>query len=348
MAVMLHNRAATALMFVAVAGSSLMPVLIALGGGKSPFLFNTALIVGNGVGSVVLLFVAYRPLVFSRDVWRTICRRVPSVPMLFWVIGYLDLAFYAWSTQYVDVTVSVVLFETWPILLILLTGWLFRHERRYSVLSPWTLALVVIAFLGVIPVIVSRIGGLGGIEGSSLPTLGIGVGLALVAAGLTSLSAFGFRWAADVGAELYDTVGTHRQPSLELFGVVVGMVVCSLVTLPLSLLVGLGLNESMTSETLVFGGIAGVLSAVFGGFVWRKATLMTDDLSIHALVYLDPVLGLGWLFAFSLVGGVSVGYVLAGAFAIVTANVGIYFSGALRTRSAIESEGSGRMNGTGE
>ena len=205
-----------------------------------------------------------------------------------------------------------------------------------------------IAFLGVIPVIVSQIGGLGGIQGSSLPTLGIGVALALLAAGLTSLSAFGFRWAADVGTELSDKVRTHGRPSLELFGVVVGMVVCSLLTFPLSLLVGVGLNESMTSETLVFGGTAGVLSAVFGGFVWRKATLMTDDLSIHAMVYLDPVLGLGWLFAFSLVGDVSVGYVLAGAFAIVTANVGIYFSEALRARPALESGDSGRASETGE
>ena len=341
MTVMLHNRAATALMFVAVAGSSLMPLLIALGGGQSPFFFNTALIVGNGVGSVVLLLVAYRSLVFSLDVWRTVWRRALSIPMLFWVIGYLDLAFYAWSTQFVDVTVSVVLFETWPILLIILTGWLFRHERRYRVLSPWTLALVVIAFLGVIPVIVSQVEGLGSVEGSSLPTLGIGVGLALVAAGLTSLSAFGFRWAADVGAELSDTVRTHGRPALELFGVVVGMVVCSLLTFPLSLLLGVGLSESMTSETLVFGGTAGVLSAVFGGYVWRKATLMTDDLSIHAMVYLDPVLGLGWLFAFSLVGDVSVGYVLAGAFAIVTANVGIYLSEALRSQKAIEPGDSG-------
>ena len=335
-----RNRVAAALMLIAVVGSSLMPLLVAVGGDDSPFLFNMALVIGNGLGSAVILLIAYRQLLFKRSVWRLIGSRILSVPMLIWVISYLDLAFYAWSTQFIDIAISAVLFETWPILLILLTGWLFRRESRYRKLSLRTLLLLGVAFLGVIPVIASQAEGLGSVEGSSLYALTLGIALALVAAALTSLSAFGFRWGADIATELKERVETHAQSALELFGVVVGMVICSAITFPVNLLMGYSRDETLSWESFILGASGGVLTAVFSGFLWRKATLITHDLAIHSMVYLSPVLGLGWLFAFSLVGDVSIGFLLLGAVTIVAANVGIYFSEvAASTREVAELEG---------
>ena len=328
---MSRNRSGATLMLVAIAGSSLMPLLVALGSIETPFLFNSALIAGSGVGSASLLLIAYRSLLFNKDVWGLVWRKTLSFPMLLWVIGYLDVAFYAWSVQYIDVTLSMLLFGTWPILLMLVTERMFRREERFRRPRLRTLILIFLAFTGFAPVIGSQFGGLTVVGGSSLTTLAMGIALGLGAAFLTSLSAFGFRWGTDIARELSGRFKTHSQIEMEMFGVVVGMVVCCLITLPVNLLAGLGRGESPSRETAIFGLAAGIVVVFFSGYVWRRATLVTRDLSIHAIAYLDPVLGLGWLFAFSLVGDMHLGYFLIGAALILAANAAIYFSELVKT-----------------
>ncbi len=54
---------------------------------------------------------------------------------------------------------------------------------------------------------------------------------------------------------------------------------------------------------------------------------MTYNLSVNAMVYLAPVVSLGWLLAFSLIGDVSLTWLFGGSAAIVAANVAVYFEG---------------------
>ena len=61
-----------------------------------------------------------------------------------------------------------------------------------------------------------------------------------------------------------------------------------------------------------------------GTIVWRKANLVTHNLSINAMAYFAPVLSLVWLFALSLVGDVNIMLLLFGAVLIIMANVLIY------------------------
>ena len=310
-------------MFVAVVGYSLIPLFIAWGGTESPFIFNTAWRVGMPIGCLVVLVLAYRPLLLRKDVWSLVWQRIGSLPMLFWVFNSFHLVFYAWSTQFIDVAISAVLYETWPILLVLLTAWLFRSEERYRKLSARTGILFVFAFLGVTSVIASQSGGLSNLQEHTLPTLGLGVAIVIVAAVLKSLAAFGFRWGTELAARFPDQ-NQYRTSSIELFGVVVGIVICNLLTLPITAAAGFARDEPVSIEAMAFGAVGGAILGTFASFFWRKANLMTHDLSINAMAYVTPVLSLVLLFMFSLVGDINVGYLFLGTAAIVIANVGIY------------------------
>ena len=230
-----HNRVAACLMFAAAIGFSLTPLFIALGGSKSPFIFVTTFKISAAVGCLSILMTAYPRMFFSTDVWTIIWQRIGSLPMLFWVIASFDLAFYAWSTQFIDVSISAVLFEIRMILLIVLSGWLFRSEDRQRKITSLTLVLFVFAFVGVASVIVSqgRAGGLDNLDEiapePSPSVLAFGVGLVLAGAAVSSMTTFGFRWAANLVADLSEGLKWGND-SLALFSAVVGIVITCLPT----------------------------------------------------------------------------------------------------------------------
>ena len=320
------NGLAILLMAGAVTGWSFTPLFVALGDGGSPFVFNAAWRVGVVFGCVLILTFAYRDMLFRKDTWRVVWRRIGTLPMLLWVVAYLELAFYAWATQFIDVAIVAVLYETWPIMLVILTGWIFRREARYKKIAPISVLLFIVAFVGVGSVIASQAGGLSGFQsgGAGLPALALGVALAIVATATGALGAFGFRWAADVASELPN--GNERDGgSLELFAVVLGLGISNLLSLFLTAPAGLARNEPLSPETVSFGIAGGAIIGSASAIAWRKANMITDYLGINVMGYLVPAVALVWLSAFSLIGNVSVGYLLVGVTLIILANIGIYF-----------------------
>ena len=320
-----RNGMAAGLMLASVIGFSIVPLLVALGDGESPFIFAAAWKIGVAATCALILTVIYRSLVFSGSVWKVIWLRIASLPMLFWIINYFDTALYAWSTQFIDVSITAVLYETWPILLVILASWLFRDETRYRKITPMSVFLLVIAFVGVASVIGSQAGGIANLAAASteLPSLALGVFLVLAAALLTALTAFGFRWAVDLASDLPNDEGRDSD-SLELFSTVVGLAIVSLINFPLTALAGFARNEPVSLTPIAFGATGGVLVGAIVVIVWRKANLISHNLELNVMVYLTPVAALGWLFAFSLVGDVSLGYLAIGLTMIVAANVGLY------------------------
>ena len=77
-------------------------------------------------------------------------------------------------------------------------------------------------------------------------------------------------------------------------------------------LIGLARFEAVASETLIYGFLSGVFAVAAPGILWYKANLMTYNLSVNAMVYLAPVVSLGWLLAFSLIGDVSLTWLFWG------------------------------------
>lgn len=318
-----RNKTAAALMFVAVMGFSLIPLFVAWGGSQSPFIFNAMWKVGLAIVCVLFVTIAYRSLIFDKYVWKAVAQNAVNRSMLLWLVGYVDFALYAWSTQFIDVSVSAILFETSPILLILLTGWLFRDDGRYRKITARTLLLFAIAFVGVAAVIASQTVWLGNSASNSILAQVFGICLVLSAAAFTSLGAFGFKWAAILASDIPNN-HNHNNDALELFSVVIGIIICTSISVPLTASVGVLRNEPLSYEPIVFGVVAGVVIGSVGTIVWRKANLVTHNLSINAMAYFAPVLSLVWLFALSLVGDVNIMLLLFGAVLIIMANVLIY------------------------
>ena len=328
-----RDNAAAGLMLGAVMFFSLMPLFVAWSGSEgSPFIFNAALAVGEAAGCAVFLMAAYRRLIFSKLVWRAVRLKAFSPAMLFWMMAFGDLSFFVWSTQYIDVSVASILFGVWPMALALLTIWLFRRESRYRSVSWRAFALFAVAFAGMAMVVFSQAGGLDGHYAGDFVRLGLGVVLVLTAAVITSFSGFGFKWASDFAKALTAASDEGlserfglRADLLELFGVMLGMMICGLAVAPMLSGIGLARFEAVASETLIYGFLSGIFAVAAPGILWCKANLMTYNLSVNVMAYLAPVISLGWLLAFSLIGDVSLTWLFGGSAAIVGANIAVYF-----------------------
>lgn len=321
------NGLAIALMAFAVAGWSLAPVFVAMGGGESPFAFSAAWRVGVAFGCAAILLAAYRDALFRKSTWRVVWRRIGTLPMLLWAFAYLEMTLYAWATRFIDISIAAALYETWSIMLAIIAAWVFRRDSRRGKITPMSVLLVVVALVGVGSLAASQAGGLSGLQAGGdarLLTVGLGVALALAAAVGAAMGAFGFRWAADVAAELPNG-GERGGRSLEMFAAVLGLGISNLLSLLLTAPAGLARDEPLSPETLSFGIIGGAIIGCASAIAWRKANAMAGYPGIDAMGYAVPALALAWLAALSLIGSVSVGYLLVGATLIILANIGIRF-----------------------
>ena len=148
--------------------------------------------------------------------------------------------------------------------------------------------------------------------------------MALSAAFYAAMSVtFGFRWATSLASDLTDA-GAGRRESLELFSVVLGVAISSLINLPLTALGGFVTGEPLSWTTIAFGAAGGLVAGIVPAIASFKSTLIAHNLKVNLIMYLTPALALGWLWAFSLIGDISIGYLAFGVLLTVLANGGLY------------------------
>ena len=339
------DRGAVKFMLIATLGYSFVPLLIALGGGaENPFLFNGCLTLGLVLSYLPYLLVTHRELLTKPKLRKLIRERIfPSgrlfslsgLAMLLMIVNNFEFAVYAWSARFVDIALSAILFETWPILLVLLTVWLYRTDirrhLRYRSLNLTLLTLMVLGFVGFIFVVLSQEGTLLGLGRFQVTSLVIGVVLAVVASGVTSLSAFGFRWGTDLSEDIQKSKLSLKDPnSLDLFGAVIGSIIANAIVIPLNFAVGLAIGERLPSHILVLAVAAGAVSHGVGTLCWRKSNLMTSNLGVNAIAFGTPILSLVWLFYFSQADVVRVDFLIIGTAAVMTANLLINIQAEMR------------------
>ncbi len=315
-------------MLAAVLGMSLLPLLVSLAGGQDrPFLTGAGLRFGLAVGYFAFLAVGYSSLLKRVDLWKLALGRLCSWTMFLALLGYLDLAVFSWSTRYIDVSVAAVLWELWPLVMIL-----FLHRLigsgRYRRFTLGDLLLLGFGFAGFGFVVAGQSGGFGELLSftASLGATLLGVALALAAVVLGSLAAFGYRWGLDLKVALPAGLVAGRSPaSVDLFCVIFATLLANCVAVPLNLAVGLTQGERADFDLFGITILGGALAYAMAGITWRKANLDTDNLGINGLAYLVPVLSLAWLFLLSRVGVELVDYLIIGAAAIVASNLLINF-----------------------
>ena len=251
--------------------------------------------------------------------------------ILFGVISGLDYALFIWSTRFIDISITTILFETWPFFLIALTAALFRRQQRYRRITFPMLLLLTSGFTGCAFVIASQSGGIIGLSTQSSYILAAGVVLAMGSAIMTSLAAYLFKWGSDLTDSLPDGIAEeYSTHSLELFGIAVAIVVTDVFSITLNSTIGFATGESLQPIHLLIGFGGGVAIYTLGSITWRLANLMTDNLGINALGYSTPIIALIWLLIFSQVGVVKLDFLVIGAAAVVAANLLINFEADIR------------------
>ena len=330
---------ATRFMLVAVIGFSAIPVYIAVADThRAPFVFTAFLYAGQFVGLGAYTLLTYRALFFRRGPLGVIARQVVRPTMLLTLTGYLNYAFYSWSTEYIDPAVTTVIFGGWTFTTVLFVGWTFRSERRYERTSGALVGFMLVGFAGFALAILSQRADIFDFGQGAAPLIEVGIGvlLAVISMSMATLGSFVLKWGVET-AQRVDAVADHpyEQSELEVAGVLTGIVVAALVAIPVNLALGLARGESTVG--LWSGGIAladyglafgvGLFSLGFCTALFRRANLMTRNLGIIGMTYGTLPVSLLWL---ALLGEIDVErplYLAAGAALIVVSNLLVHFVG---------------------
>lgn len=323
-------------MLLAVIGFSLIPLVVARGEGvENPLLFNAGWRLGVVLGCLLVLGVFYRSLIQKTAILNMIRERIFS-----WAIFSHCLAVFTWSTRYIDISIAVILLETWPILSIIFTKKLFERENRFDRTSFTTIIFAAFGFAGFMFVFASQstnLESLISIDRISIFGLFFGVLLAISAAVVGAIeSASNFKWGVNVSKELSSIPGIGKKTdTLDLFCVIIAFTIVSAVSAPLHVVGGIFGGESiidfiMAYDTLIIAVIGGGVIQAFSSVFYRVAILKTDDLGINALGYAISILSLIWLAIFYRIGVERVDYLAIGATVIITINLLINFEAEIR------------------
>ncbi len=328
-----NNLSPVGYMLVAVLAFSLIPLAINLAGGpESPFLFNFWFRVGTAIGCLLFLLTFYRSGAISKTtlplIWARIVKWPSNQLILGTIISTFDFALLAWAVKFIDIAVATILFETWPIFMILFTSQLFREERRYREINFIILGLTMLSLAGFILAIASQTTDVNSINSfyNLLWESRAGVGLVAVAIVATTFITSAWKWGSNLSEEVSDA---PEDKALGLCYVVVAFLVASIVSSVISAGVALVENEGITSPGKIIAISFGIV-LTFGNIAWGKANFTTDNLGINAIAYSIPIMSLLWLFAFSLAEVARFDYLVIGAAAIITANILINFEAEIR------------------
>ena len=364
----ISNRIALGYILIAVISYALIPAAIEfIGGEKLPFFFVGAWRLGVAVGCVAVLVVFYLPLWLNKYNWgrfkyylstsetKAVDWRFPvinlhlqvdelRIPLVNWkvpgdfidwrilltILGNCEYALFAWSLQYIDITMATIVFQSWPIFFLIISALLLRENIRHLHNGKTALSLFLLVSLSVIGfafIVFSQSGEIGQL--GNVSRLITGVVLVAGAMALGNLKAFGIDWGRRLGNQLSgDLTGLGSSPAM--FFVLVSFLISSFGAAAVGLIVGLGRAETWDMEILGMAFIGGLVVNGTAGIMWRKANMADDDIGFNALGYAIPVVAILFLLLFGMAGVSQVDYLIIGVMAIVVANLLINFEAEVR------------------
>ena len=323
-------------MLVAVSLSSLVPVFMTWGEGhQAPFMFNAVRVLFMCLGLCICLIVSYRRQLFDRVIWNIICQNWRRWSLLGALLGTFPHAVFGWSLKYIDVSVAAVLFQTWPLWMIFMTGKMFQNDSRYEnvVLLGWFCILMGFAGLGF--VILSQTGDVALIgENMPLSYLILGVSLALASAIISALgSSCTIRWGTTVLKDIPDYKKQETDKNLTIFFVLMSIILAGIpgIIIGIALSVGGGHNEILDVDNMTTAAFLGFFVLVPARIFSREANLITTKLEINALAYGTPIFTLAWLTLLEYINVPKIDWLVIGAIGVAAANALLNFKAEQRT-----------------
>ena len=301
----------------------------------NPFMFSGSLLLGNAVASGWLLIIWRKRLLEKHrlsnklNLSKLIWEQMKTPVMLLALLAETSHLLFAFASQLVDTTVASVIHEaSVPLMhMLVLIGLTTAGKRRYHRLKASSLALWLLAMVGMILVVI----GASGPDPTGQQSLGLvifGIVLALVSGFISAGHAYQIRWGIKLRQQIAQAsparseLATTQRDKLELACIMLSYCLSALVVMVISYAVGfsLGAELELSSFSRIFLG--GALILFSGHLLSKWAYMKTPDLKIGALGYLTPLIALGWLILFTDAGGGSnLSLVISGAVILVGANI---------------------------
>ena len=310
-------------MVIAVIAYSVTPVLYKIGNaGDSPFMFTGIWQSSIGIGSGAVILFFGRGVLFNAAVFESIKSHCKTWLMLGSVAGYCGFALFAWSLAFVDVSIAAILYNAWPLIIILLMSRLFKDTGRYRRITLGTLIFVFVALLGVALVILSNRDAPNpllviGDEFAGASTW-IGVILVLLASFGTAARAFPVKMSVTLAKE-------HLPPEHQKTGEIIFVIVMSCIGLAIAggvlFAIGMITSESISLHQMFYACMGGLVAGSTGTVAFRVANVKTDELGVNAIAFATPLVTLLWLWMLSIIDVPHLDYLIIGALGIVASNL---------------------------
>ena len=317
-----RNIEATAYMTAASVSFSFVPALIGNAATASPMIFGA--LWRTGLISVLLLyiFLRHRHVMESASI-RAISRKLTSPYLIATFIGQFDYVMVAIANKHMNIAVVSSVFNTYTLLSVCITAFLFRGQQRYRPISGATIPLYLIGLVGVGLTILSQDGRIEFAVDSQGVT-GTAIFITLAAPILSSGAAGAMKWGTELSKSLQSsTLNQNEVANHELGYVLLATTIGSLVTIPINcmLAVATGSIYATTRETVVMAIIGGLILNPIALVPWRKANIITTNLGVNAISYCTPLLTLIWLFLLQRASVARMDYLIIGTITIAGTNL---------------------------
>ena len=324
---------------------ALSPLFLHIGqANQAPFIFNSVRSLFAAFAIIVFLFVFYRSHLFDGATWSVIFRNWKKLSLLVVLLGNFDYAILGWSLKYIDISVASILYETWPLWMIFLTGLMFGKKARYEKIGIFGWVYILIAILGMVFVVSSQHGGLPfNNESGTLFNFMAGVGLALLSALLGAMiGGCSIKWGVDVAKKHkrlerlknktnYTCQFVEKkkifQQDLSLFFISIAALFGNIFTfLVVSILSGsLPNTEIVEFKNMVVAAIYGFFILTTAQTLFRVGNILTSKLEINAIFYMTPALTIVWLWIFDYINVAMMEWLVWGTAGIIMANIFLNF-----------------------
>ena len=319
---------------------SLLPLVLGVGRAEeSPFMFRAGLNFGSVLGCLVFCFLCSYRYILDKRILEIIRRNCFNFPMLLSAVGRFNYAFFALAIHHIDISVATIVYETWPIFMVILIPQLFK--KRYRKITPTMLSMLIMGFIGFVFIITGQSGGFGALDFASGSPLFIGVVFAIIGSLLSSLAVYDLKLIANlikINTRFLGKAKDKNRSSLSpmrmsLFCVAIANVVIGTFSTIMNVGVGMINNESLIMPDWRMLGVsmfAGFALAAAGSVMRRYAILITHNPSITAISYATPIFALIWLGVFSFIAVPRPDYLIIGATIIISANLILNFEAEIR------------------
>ena len=318
-----QNKMAVVYMFGSVLLFSVLPIVFSVGGAdKAPFLFS-AVIQFFALISYFVYLVTFKPAINNQTLKIVLANFRHSA--IWWAtLGTFSYALFALALKHVDIVVATMLRHTNPIFMILITAYLFRKSDRYRTITPETLFLLSVGFIGVGFVIFSQDKYIDNVIFEVGAIFGIGAAiLASLIQGL--LPSHTLKW----GAHMSEKVASDD--TYQLFFTVVSLAVVRILGIGIAVILGLYFGENINNINIFPAMAFGLIGPGAAAILLRVANIKTENLAVNALSFTTPLFALFWLYTGSLVNVPHVDWLIIGVAAIISANLLLNFKVEIRS-----------------